>query len=90
MTILCTCLLVAQSNLFSCRGFPPEHTPCKTTDDNSEEDSTSVLITHEDSYTEKLLDADNNLNRKDSASILADVKTHEQLREMRVRNLILG
>ncbi|KAK7489946.1 hypothetical protein BaRGS_00018811 [Batillaria attramentaria] len=54
------------------RGFPPERPPRKLTEDFSEADSTSVLITHEDSYIDPSMDTLAEMKQMDESRLQAE------------------
>ena len=77
---------VLSSDISECRGFPPERTPRKPVDDMSEADTTSILITREDSCVDQSLDTVAEMKMLEEDRLNADLqrKRERDIRELQV------
>ena len=77
---------VLSSDVFEHRGFPPERTPRKPIDDISEGDTTSILITREDSCVDQSLDTVAEMKMLEEDRLNADLqrKRERDIRELQV------
>ena len=77
---------VLSSDVFEHRGFPPERTPRKPIEDISEGDTTSILITRDDSCVDQSLDTVAEMKMLEEDRLNADLqrKRERDIRELQV------